>query len=793
MRMIVERARSVFQGVMGICLIAGVLTGCGQGNGPVVEPPLPNGAITGQVVGGANNAPLAGAAVRTSAGAVTTGSDGKFSVPAPAGDRTLVQIEADDFADAFRVTRVRSGQTTVLGITLVPVSISATVGVASGGTVADPNSTARVVIPADGLVPQGGKAAAGDVTVKLARIDPGKDPNLMPGDFRGVSVGGGDATPIESFGAVLLDIRDSAGTRYDFAPGKPATIRIPVGSLSVNPPDTIPLWYFDETAGVWKEQGTASRQGTGASAFYEGPVTRSRYWNADQRMDTVFVSGCVRDTSNQPVADAMVQAKSSDYIGTSSAITSADGTFRIAIRKDSNVSLGVYEYNPQTFAFTAVSKLEPVKPSALDVTLANCLIKGTSLLKVTTDTLPNGQVGLDYNQTLTASGGVPGYAWSLDAKSNPLPNGLSLNSTGLLTGVPTTIGTTVLTVKVTDAVSGTATKPLILTILPKDPPLAITTASPLLDGIVGSSYSARITASGGTGARSWSVVGGALPLGLNLETSTGIISGIPTTAGPSTVTIRVQDSGSHQQSVQKAFDLTVKVISTLTITTPSPLPSGTVGTLYSTTVAAAGGTGTLSWSVVGGALPTALTLNASTGVISGTPTAAGTSTVTIRVHDSGSPQQSDQKVFDLTVGVTPPPPPGCVTGVTNCLTVLNAPTSVGGTFTGTISKQGSTEVNWKETSANGVIHDEDFTLAVHNLPGLTYQLVFVLAGFSGANFESEGWTCVLPDQLPPFETCSGVTIDRASGTLTLRNTIMGTINDTTQPITVNGILRFTPF
>ena len=248
-----------------------------------------------------------------------------------------------------------------------------------------------------------------------------------------------------------------------------------------------------------------------------------------------------------------------------------------------------------------------------------------SALSMVTTSLPNGTVGQAYSATLAASGGTQPYTWSL--ASGQLPIGLSLNASGIASGASTTAGSYSFTLQVNDAGGHSASQAFSVSIAPL---VSIVTAS-LPNGTVGQAYSATLAASGGTQPYTWSLVSGQLPTGLSLSAS-GITSGTPTTAGSYSFTVEVNDSGSHPAS--KAFSMsTTSTASALSIVTTS-LSNGTVGQVYSATLAASGGTQPYTWSLVSGQLPTGLSLSAS-GITSGTPTAAGSYTFTLQVNDSG--------------------------------------------------------------------------------------------------------------------------------------------------------------
>ena len=278
-------------------------------------------------------------------------------------------------------------------------------------------------------------------------------------------------------------------------------------------------------------------------------------------------------------------------------------------------------------------------------------------LTIASSSLPNGAANQPYSASLIGSGGTPPYTWSV---TPALPDGLSLNSaTGAISGTPTTPGTTTHTFSLRDnsVPAQTVSQTLNLTVAPPAAALTITTTS-LPNGTVGQPYSRPVQATGGTGALTWTISAGTLPRNLNLDPATGVISGTPTAAGTSSFTVRVADAGG--QSDTQPLSITISTVPpppTPPAITTTTLPAGTVGEFYSQPVQVTGGTGALTWSIIAGALPANLNLNSTNGTISGTPSAAGTSSFTVLVQDSGG--LSDTQA--LSIKINPPAPPKITT------------------------------------------------------------------------------------------------------------------------------------
>jgi hypothetical protein len=276
---------------------------------------------------------------------------------------------------------------------------------------------------------------------------------------------------------------------------------------------------------------------------------------------------------------------------------------------------------------------------------------GPAALSIATSSLPDATEGQAYTATLAGEGGTLPYTWLV---TPPLPTGLTLKaSTGEINGSPSagTNGTTNHVFELQDGTFKSVSRVLAFTVNAAS--LTITDTS-LPTGTVNQIYPATtLSATGGIPPYTWSV-SPALPNGLLLNNlSPGTISGVPLAGSDGTTnqTFTVTDSASptHQTS-SKTLSLTINATTTpVTITTGSALPNGKVGQPYSFTLQASGGNLPYSWSVTP-ALPQNLTLDASTGEITGIPTATSNGSFTFTVRDSTQPNnQTGTKLISLQV------------------------------------------------------------------------------------------------------------------------------------------------
>jgi bacillolysin len=325
-------------------------------------------------------------------------------------------------------------------------------------------------------------------------------------------------------------------------------------------------------------------------------------------------------------------------------------------------------------------------------------------LVITTPSLPDWTAGKMYNRQLHSSGGTAPITWT--DKNNALAGtGLSLSTAGLVSGIPTVSGTINLTARVEDNIGAFDEDLFTIQI---NPAVSITTAS-LPSWTIGIPYSVQLAATGGTGTLSWSDHNFALEgTGLSISIS-GLLSGTPTSEETINVTVRATDE--LVAFDEQAYSFTINPV--VAITTSS-LPDWTVGVAYSQQLISTGGTQPLAWSDKNGDLAgSGLTLSPS-GLLSGTPTAAGELSFTAKIDGAAGSSDETGFTFDINPAVS-------ITTLTLPDIALDEPTSQQLNATG-----GTGTLAWNDK--NGDLAGTGLTLSSDGLlsgtPGSLAEITF---------------------------------------------------------------------
>ena len=278
------------------------------------------------------------------------------------------------------------------------------------------------------------------------------------------------------------------------------------------------------------------------------------------------------------------------------------------------------------------------------------------VITVSPASLPGGTASAPYAQTIIATGGVSPLNFTLG--SGALPAGLTLASSGDLSGTLTAVGSFTFSITATDTNGQSSSRSYTLAIAA--PTLALTPASGSSTVAYGGTVSQAFTASGGNGPYSFAP-SGSLPAGITLNPSTGALSGSTIAVGSYAFTVTATDTGTTGAGAPftVARNYTLVVAPPVVAITPASLPGATVGNSHSSSLSATGGAAPYSFAVTAGALPAGLTLSSS-GTLSGTPTAGGSFSFTVTASDASpapGPFTANQ-VYTLTVAapvITLPP------------------------------------------------------------------------------------------------------------------------------------------
>lgn len=311
--------------------------------GQVVLPSPLTANLQGNVLD-ENGQPAANVTIQVGSELTITNAKGYFRINNAPLDKNaaLVTAEKTGYFKAFRSFSATSGTNQVV-IKLIKKDLGGTVNGTSGGDVSLSNGT-KISFPANGIVKASDNSVyTGTVNVYASYIDPTASDILdrVPGSFM-ANDKDGKRVLLTSYGMMAVELESSAGEKLQIKPGSTATLTSPIPSSALSSaPATIPLWYVDEATGLWKEEGTATKQGNN----YVGTVKHFTYWNCDISVPTITLSAIFKTANGLPLVNASIVIKptSGNYYSTAHGYTDTLGQINGPVPANMNLVLQVQD------------------------------------------------------------------------------------------------------------------------------------------------------------------------------------------------------------------------------------------------------------------------------------------------------------------------------------------------------------------------------------------------------------------------------------------------------------------
>jgi Carboxypeptidase regulatory-like domain len=338
--------------------------------------------------------PVQGAVVVAGGTTIASDKNGyfRFSNISLVKNAGVVKVSKNGYFEGARTFVAIAGRKNFVRIQLIPKAVAGTFSAASGGTATLPNGL-KVTLPANGVVNAATNAAySGSVTVYAAWLDPTapKLSEFMPGDLRGKDASGADKI-LATYGMMAVELAGSGGEKLQIASGKKADLTFPLpAALSGAAPASIPLWFFDDATGLWKEEGSATKTGS----TYQGQVSHFSFWNCDVPANYIIFSATFNTVDALPLAHTGVRIVSASS-GTGYGITDSAGYVSGAVPVNQPLVLQVLDpcgsvvFTQNIGPYSANATIGPITVIPVGSVIAN--ISGT-VVNCSNQPVTNGNV-----------------------------------------------------------------------------------------------------------------------------------------------------------------------------------------------------------------------------------------------------------------------------------------------------------------------------------------------------------------------------------------------------------------
>ncbi len=250
-----------------------------------------------------NSNPITNATVKLNGISVTTDVNGVFTYNnVSVLERFAYFItEKTGFINGSRTLMTHEGLNS-LKIMMLPETVVATIASGTTKLVALPNG---VKVTFDGsFMKQDGSTYSGNVKVIMNHLDT-TDKNVfdkMPGTLLALNTQG-DYRGLESYGMINVELKGTNNEKLQIATGHKANVELPIATNQLDTaPSRIPLWHFDEVAGIWKEEGFSTRVGSA----YKGEVSHFSWWNNDDAYVVATLNVTVMNDDGTPVNNVRI-------------------------------------------------------------------------------------------------------------------------------------------------------------------------------------------------------------------------------------------------------------------------------------------------------------------------------------------------------------------------------------------------------------------------------------------------------------------------------------------------------
>ncbi len=252
------------------------------------------------------DAAVNGATVQFGNATTTTDKYGyfEFSNEQAVKNAAVVTVLKPGYFKGIKTYIAAENKSAFFRIKLLPKTNQGSFNAATGGTVTLTNGLA-ISFPVDAVQLASGGTYTGQVSVAAQWINPvATDLNrTMPGDLRGLD-SLGFIRNLTTYGMAAVELTGTAGELLQIATAKKATLTFPIpAGISSSAPSNLPLWSFNETNGLWKQEGYAIKSGSN----YVGDVSHFSYWNCDVPANFVQFNCTVKDAAGNAVAGALVK------------------------------------------------------------------------------------------------------------------------------------------------------------------------------------------------------------------------------------------------------------------------------------------------------------------------------------------------------------------------------------------------------------------------------------------------------------------------------------------------------